>query len=133
MDWPSLPPYKGRMCGPNASINRRWVSKSSSWDRSQVHGRQGYGTRRDELIHLPFPPCTSRKNLLCSEVTSWFMLVYDGTKKRNCHMLLQACLNGSRTPGEHPALPISPLELARDAQRVIAAGAHALHIHPRNA
>ena len=47
-------------------------------------------------------------------------------------MLLQACLNGSRTPGEHPALPISPLELARDAQRVIAAGAHALHIHPRN-
>jgi uncharacterized protein (DUF849 family) len=47
-------------------------------------------------------------------------------------MLLQACLNGSRTPGEHPALPITPQELARDAQRVIAAGAHALHIHPRN-
>src|SRR6516162_6188699 len=47
-------------------------------------------------------------------------------------MLLQACLNGSRTPGEHPALPITPQELARDAQRVIAAGAHAVHIHPRN-
>jgi uncharacterized protein (DUF849 family) len=48
-------------------------------------------------------------------------------------MLLQACLNGSRTPGEHPALPLTPLELAQDAQRVVAAGARALHIHPRNA
>ena len=48
-------------------------------------------------------------------------------------MLLQACLNGSRTPGEHPALPITPQELAQDAQRVFAAGACTLHIHPRNA
>ena len=47
-------------------------------------------------------------------------------------MLIQACLNGSRTLGEHPALPITPQELARDAQRVVAAGARALHIHPRN-
>jgi uncharacterized protein (DUF849 family) len=60
------------------------------------------------------------------------MPVSDGVKKRTRHMLLQACLNGSRTPGEHPALPITPQELARDAQRVIAAGAHALHIPPRN-
>jgi uncharacterized protein (DUF849 family) len=48
-------------------------------------------------------------------------------------MLLQACLNGSRTPGEHPALPITPQELAQDAQRVVVAGAGALHTHPRNA
>lgn len=47
-------------------------------------------------------------------------------------MLIQACLNGSRTLGEHPALPITPQELARDAQRVVAEGAGALHIHPRN-
>ena len=47
-------------------------------------------------------------------------------------MLLQACLYGRRTPGEHPALPITPQDLARDAQHVIAAGARALHIHPRN-
>lgn len=47
-------------------------------------------------------------------------------------MLLQACLNGSRTPGEHPMLPITPQELARDAERVVAAGAQSLHIHPRN-
>lgn len=47
-------------------------------------------------------------------------------------MLLKACLNGSRTPGEHPALPLTPQELAHDAQLVVAAGAHALHIHPRS-
>lgn len=48
-------------------------------------------------------------------------------------MLLKACLNGSRKPGEHPRLPLTPRELADDALRVVAAGAHALHIHPRNA
>jgi uncharacterized protein (DUF849 family) len=48
-------------------------------------------------------------------------------------MLLQACLNGSRKPGEHPALPLTAQELAQDAQRVVAVGAGALHIHPRNA
>jgi uncharacterized protein (DUF849 family) len=48
-------------------------------------------------------------------------------------MLIQACLNGSRMPGDHPALPLTPQELARDAQRVVAVGARALHIHPRNA
>ncbi len=29
-------------------------------------------------------------------------------------MLLQACLNGSRTPGEHPMLPITPQELGQE-------------------
>jgi len=48
-------------------------------------------------------------------------------------MLLWACLNGSWTPGEPPALPITPQELARDAQRVVAVGARDLHIHLRNA
>lgn len=48
-------------------------------------------------------------------------------------MLLQACLNGSRRPDEHPALPLTPQKLAWDAQHVVAAGAGALHIHPRNA
>lgn len=48
-------------------------------------------------------------------------------------MLIKACLNGSREPGEHPALPLTAEELARDAQLVVAAGAGALHIHPRRA
>ena len=52
-------------------------------------------------------------------------------KKRSYCLLIKACLNGSREPGEHPALPLTPEELARDAEVVVAAGARALHIHPR--
>jgi uncharacterized protein (DUF849 family) len=47
-------------------------------------------------------------------------------------MLLQACLNGARAPGEHPALPLSPAELARDAAACVGAGARSLHVHPRD-
>src|ERR687895_1473290 len=59
--------------------------------------------------------------------------------------MLQACLNGrraraerpaaSRTPGaaggDHPAVPLTPEELAADARRAVAAGAAELHVHPR--
>jgi uncharacterized protein (DUF849 family) len=48
-------------------------------------------------------------------------------------MLIKACLNGSRAPGAHPALPINPAELAGAARDAVAAGAGALHIHPRRA
>ncbi len=48
-------------------------------------------------------------------------------------MLIKACLNGAREPGEHPHLPVTAEELARDAALVVAAGAGALHIHPRAA
>jgi uncharacterized protein (DUF849 family) len=46
-------------------------------------------------------------------------------------VLIKACLNGNRKPGEHPALPLSPEELTRDARDVVEAGAGALHFHPR--
>ena len=46
-------------------------------------------------------------------------------------MFLQACLNGSRPPGDHEALPLTPDELARDAREVAEAGAVAVHVHPR--
>lgn len=45
---------------------------------------------------------------------------------------IKACLNGSRRPGDHPALPLTPAELAEDAARVVAAGAAAVHIHVRD-
>ena len=48
-------------------------------------------------------------------------------------MLIKACLNGSRAPGEHPALPLTPAQLADAARDAVAAGAGALHIHPRRA
>lgn len=48
-------------------------------------------------------------------------------------MLLQAALNGPRSKDEHPALPVSTRELARDAAACVAAGACAIHLHPRDA
>ncbi len=47
-------------------------------------------------------------------------------------MIVQACLNGRRTKAFHPAVPISPEEIARDAVRAVEAGAAELHIHARN-
>jgi uncharacterized protein (DUF849 family) len=48
-------------------------------------------------------------------------------------VLVKACLNGARSPAEHPALPVTPAELAAEASAAVAAGAGALHFHPRDA
>jgi uncharacterized protein (DUF849 family) len=48
-------------------------------------------------------------------------------------MALKACLNGWRTRAEHPAVPLTPGELAADAIAVRRAGAFAVHVHPRDA
>jgi uncharacterized protein (DUF849 family) len=45
--------------------------------------------------------------------------------------MLQACLNGRRPRRDHPAVPLTPEELAADARRAVAAGAAELHVHPR--
>ena len=45
-------------------------------------------------------------------------------------MLLQACLNGSRTSEEHPRIPRTPAELAQEGQASVSAGAQVLHLHP---
>jgi uncharacterized protein (DUF849 family) len=47
--------------------------------------------------------------------------------------LLKACLNGARRPAEHPALPVTPDELARDAAAAAGAGAGAVHLHVKDA
>ena len=47
-------------------------------------------------------------------------------------MLLQAALNGDLTKETHSALPVSVEELARDAVACVAAGARAIHLHPRD-
>jgi uncharacterized protein (DUF849 family) len=46
--------------------------------------------------------------------------------------VLQACLNGSRTAEEHPALPLTAARLAEDAADVAALGVTSVHIHPRD-
>ncbi len=47
-------------------------------------------------------------------------------------IMVKACLNGSRKPGDHPALPLTPLELAEAARGAREAGATAVHMHPRD-
>lgn len=47
--------------------------------------------------------------------------------------MLQACLNGPRTPREHHHLPVRPEELAAAAAASVAAGATDLHLHPKTA
>jgi uncharacterized protein (DUF849 family) len=44
---------------------------------------------------------------------------------------VKACLNGTRTAAEHPAVPATPEELAADAHAAVSAGAFAVHVHPR--
>jgi uncharacterized protein (DUF849 family) len=47
--------------------------------------------------------------------------------------MLQACLNGARGRDFNHAVPLTPQELARDAEACRAAGADEFHFHPRNA
>ena len=48
-------------------------------------------------------------------------------------MLLKAAVNGARSRGEHPALPITPADLAVAALGVQEAGAGAVHLHVKDA
>lgn len=47
--------------------------------------------------------------------------------------MIKACLNGSRSGGEHPCLPVSAADLATAAAASVRYGAGALHLHPRDA
>ncbi|MGC4105230.1 MAG: 3-keto-5-aminohexanoate cleavage protein [Thermomicrobiales bacterium] len=46
--------------------------------------------------------------------------------------LVQAALNGVTTRDTHPAAPMTPDDFVRDAAAVAAAGAGAIHLHPRD-
>jgi uncharacterized protein (DUF849 family) len=45
---------------------------------------------------------------------------------------LKACINGVRTPDQHPGLPVTPEQLAAEALAVHRAGAKAAHLHPKS-
>ncbi len=47
-------------------------------------------------------------------------------------MFLKCCVNGVRQRAEHSALPVTPVEIATDVGRVLAAGADAVHVHPKD-
>ena len=46
---------------------------------------------------------------------------------------LKACINGARTPDQHPRLPVTPDQLAAAALAAHQAGAKAVHMHPKTA
>jgi len=46
--------------------------------------------------------------------------------------VLKACLNGGRSAADHPGVPLTPEALAEAAARAVAAGAEAVHVHPRD-
>lgn len=48
-------------------------------------------------------------------------------------VLIKCCLNGGRSKEQHPAVPVTPAELAAAAIAVRDAGAGAVHVHPRGA
>ncbi|HWV25493.1 MAG TPA: 3-keto-5-aminohexanoate cleavage protein [Thermomicrobiales bacterium] len=47
--------------------------------------------------------------------------------------MIQVAQNGDRSHEEHPAVPLSVTDLVRDAIASVAAGAGAIHLHPRDA
>ncbi len=44
---------------------------------------------------------------------------------------VKACINGARTPDQHPNLPVSPEQLVVEALAAHQAGAKAVHMHPK--
>jgi uncharacterized protein (DUF849 family) len=54
-----------------------------------------------------------------------------GTK--NPKIYVKACINGARTPDQHPNLPVTPDQLAAEAVAAHQAGAKAVHMHPKDA
>lgn len=48
-------------------------------------------------------------------------------------MFVQVCVNGSRRPNEHPRLSPDANHVAADAAAAVAAGAEAIHLHPKDA
>jgi uncharacterized protein (DUF849 family) len=51
----------------------------------------------------------------------------------NPKIYVKACINGARTPDQHPGLPITPEQLAEEAVAAHQAGAKAVHMHPKTA
>ena len=47
-------------------------------------------------------------------------------------MLLKAAINGKRMRNEHAAIPMTPHQQAAEATAAVAAGADAIHVHPRD-
>jgi len=47
-------------------------------------------------------------------------------------VLVKAAINGGRTLAEHPGVPLTPEQQSTEAAAAVAAGAGAIHVHPRD-
>ncbi len=56
----------------------------------------------------------------------------DGHMRSNPRIYVKACINGARTPDQHPNLPVTPDQLAAEALAAHQAGAKAVHMHPED-
>jgi len=61
------------------------------------------------------------------------MYVKIGGMPRSPKIYVKACINGARTPDQHPDLPVTPEQLAAEAVAAHEAGAKAVHMHPKSA
>jgi hypothetical protein len=57
----------------------------------------------------------------------------DGQMPTSPKIYVKACINGARTPDQHPNLPVTPERLAAEALAAHGAGAKAVHMHPKAA
>ena len=57
----------------------------------------------------------------------------DGQMPTSPKIYVKACINGARTPDQHPNLPVTPEQLAAEALAAHGAGAKAVHMHPKTA
>ena len=57
----------------------------------------------------------------------------DGRMAPSPKIYVKACINGARTPDQHPNLPVTPDQLAAEALAAHQAGAKAVHMHPKTA
>lgn len=48
-------------------------------------------------------------------------------------MLFKVCVNGVRRPGAHPALPVTPAQIAAVVAQAAGSGAGAAHVHVKDA
>jgi len=55
-----------------------------------------------------------------------------GAPGRHSGAVLKACLNGPLTLADHPGVPVTPAAIAQAAAEAVAAGADALHVHPKD-
>ena len=46
--------------------------------------------------------------------------------------MLQCCPNGARHPDAHPALPVTPGQLAEEVAALAELGISSVHVHPRD-